>query len=158
MGIIVSAFPGCGKTTMFNELNGKIKIMDSDSSKFDKTDFPRNYIEHIKENIDNVDIMFISSHDTVRSALEMEGIDFDLFYPSIDRKLEFLENYVKRKSDREFIMKIDANWKEWIKEIENNSQKHCHIHKLNRGEFLLNNDMLNRYIQMLTNNAEEKGN
>lgn len=154
MGIIVSAFPGCGKTTMFNEFNGKIKIMDS--SKFDKTDFPRNYIEHIKENIDNVDIMFISSHEDVRNALENEDIDFDLFYPSIDRKLEFLENYVKRRSNREFIMKVDANWKEWIEGIENNTLKHCHIHKLNRGEFLMNNDLLNRYIQTLTNNANKE--
>lgn len=141
---------------MFNELNGKIKIMDSDSSKFDKADFPRNYIEHIKENIDNVDIMFISSHEDVRNALENEDIDFDLFYPSIDRKLEFLENYVKRRSNREFIMKVDANWKEWIEGIENNSLKHCHIHKLNRGEFLMNNDLLNRYIQTLTNNANKE--
>ena len=155
MGIIVSAFPGCGKTTMFNELNGKIKIMDSDSSKFDKTDFPRNYIEHIKENIDNVDIMFISSHEDVRNALENEDIDFDLFYPSINRKIEFLENYVKRRSNREFIMKVDANWKEWIEGIENNSLKHCHIHKLNRGEFLMNNDLLNRYIQSLNKDEKE---
>lgn len=155
MGIIVSAFPGCGKTTMFNELNGKIKIMDSDSSKFDKIDFPRNYIEHIKENIDNVDIMFISSHEDVRNALENEDIDFDLFYPSIDRKIEFLENYVKRRSNREFIMKVDANWKEWIDGIENNSLKHCHIHKLNRGEFLMNNDLLNRYIQSLNKDEKE---
>ena len=155
MGIIVSAFPGCGKTTMFNSLNGKIKIMDSDSSKFDKTDFPRNYIEHIKENIDNVDIMFISSHEDVRNALENENIDFDLFYPSIDRKLEFLENYVKRRSNREFIMKVDANWKEWIEGIENNALKHCHIHKLNRGEFLMNNDLLNRYIQSLNKDEKE---
>lgn len=130
--------------------------MDSDSSKFDKTDFPRNYIEHIKENIDNVDIMFISSHEDVRNALENEDIDFDLFYPSIDRKLEFLENYVKRRSNREFIMKVDANWKEWIDGIENNTLKHCHIHKLNKGEFLLNNDLLNRYIQTLTNNANKE--
>lgn len=156
MGIIVSAFPGCGKTTMFNELNGKIKIMDSDSSKFDKTDFPRNYIEHIKENINNVDIMFISSHEDVRNALENEDIDFDLFYPNIDRKVEFLENYVKRRSNREIIMKVDANWKEWIEGIENNTLKHCHIHKLNRGEFLMNNDLLNRYIQTLTNNANKE--
>ena len=156
MGIIVSAFPGCGKTTMFNELNGKIKIMDSDSSKFDKTDFPRNYIEHIKENINNVDIMFISSHEDVRNALENEDIDFDLFYPNIDRKVEFLENYVKRRSNREFIMKVDANWKEWIEGIENNPSQHCHIHKLNKGEFLLNNDLLNRYIQTLTNNANKE--
>ena len=130
--------------------------MDSDSSKFDKTDFPRNYIEHIKENIDNVDIMFISSHEDVRNALENEDIDFDLFYPSIDRKIEFLENYVKRRSNREFIMKVDANWKEWIDGIENNTLKHCHIHKLNRGEFLMNNDLLNRYIQTLTNNANKE--
>jgi tRNA uridine 5-carbamoylmethylation protein Kti12 len=151
MGIIVSAFPGCGKTTMFNELNGKIKIMDSDSSKFDKNHFPKNYIDHIKENVDNVDILFVSSHKEVRDALNYEGIDFDLFYPDQSRKNEFLINYVGRKSPRDLIMKINSEWNDWINEIESEHLEHCHKHKLLDGQFLSNNDLLNRYIETLKN-------
>ena len=78
--ILISAFPGMGKSYAYNELKDKIRVLDSDSSKFDKSDFPRNYIEHIKNNIQNQDIIFISSHKEVRDALEDENINFDLFY------------------------------------------------------------------------------
>ena len=74
--IIISAYPACGKTTYFNKHSkyakgkGTRKILDSDSSKFswvydedgNKTDerdpnFPNNYIEHIKENILDADLV-----------------------------------------------------------------------------------------------------
>ena len=48
--LLISAFPGTGKTYSYENSN-KI-ILDSDSSKFDKNDFPNNYINHIKENLD----------------------------------------------------------------------------------------------------------
>jgi hypothetical protein len=41
--ILISAFPGTGKSFLFN--NTKLKILDSDSSKFDKSKFPENYID-----------------------------------------------------------------------------------------------------------------
>ena len=68
--ILVSAFPGMGKSYAFNELKDKIKVLDSDSSKFDKSDFPSNYIEHIKNNIKDNDIIFISSHKEMKNALK----------------------------------------------------------------------------------------
>jgi hypothetical protein len=58
--LIVSAFPGCGKSHYFRENRDKI-VLDSDSSKFDKSDFPRNYIQHIKENRGKVDVIMVSS-------------------------------------------------------------------------------------------------
>ena len=45
--IIVSAFPGIGKSKLYEE--NKVNFSDSDSSKFDKKNFPKNYIEHIKK-------------------------------------------------------------------------------------------------------------
>ena len=58
---IISAFPGCGKTTLQRKLKDTLKIIDSDSSTFPKDDFPRNYIEHIKSNIGVQDVIFVSS-------------------------------------------------------------------------------------------------
>lgn len=157
--ILVSAFPGMGKTYAFNILGKQLKILDSDSSKFDKSDFPKNYIEHIKENIANNDIIFISSHKEVRDALEMENIDFDLFYPSKDRRNEFLENYVARHSSRDLIMKIDNHWNEWIDEIEHDSNKNCHIHCLSHaGEFIGNNPMIMAYVNQVIKAKENKNN
>jgi hypothetical protein len=72
---VISAFPGCGKTHLFKTHKNKI-ILDSDSSTFDKKYFPQNYIKHIKENIGKVDIILVSSHSDVRSALVNENIDF----------------------------------------------------------------------------------
>ena len=42
---VYSAFPGVGKTTYFN--NTSKNVLDSDSSTFDKSEFPQNYINHI---------------------------------------------------------------------------------------------------------------
>ena len=157
--ILVSAFPGMGKTYAFNTLGKQLKILDSDSSKFDKSDFPKNYIEHIKENIANNDIIFISSHKEVRDALEMENIDFDLFYPSKDRRNEFLENYVARHFPRDLIMKIDNHWNEWIDEIERDDNKNCHIHCLSHtGEFIGNNPMIMAYVNQVIKAKENKNN
>lgn len=87
----------------------------------------------------------------------MEGIDFDLFYPSKDRRNEFLENYVGRHSSRDFIMKIDNNWDNWIDEIENDENKRCHLHCLSKkGEFIGNNAMIITYVNQLTKRKMNK--
>ena len=56
---VYSAFPGVGKTTYFNKTEKN--VLDSDSSKFDKRDFPSNYIEHIKKNVLNESVDKIQS-------------------------------------------------------------------------------------------------
>ena len=49
-GKVICGFPGVGKSTLFKELeDSDYLVLDSDSSTFDKTKFPENYIEHIKE-------------------------------------------------------------------------------------------------------------
>ena len=155
--IIVSAFPGMGKSYAYNLLKNDIKVLDSDSSKFDKDNFPWNYIEHIKDNIDNCDIIFVSSHKEVRDALNNEGIDFDLFYPSKERRNEFLQNYVSRHSPRDLIMKIDNNWSKWIDEIENENNPHCHLHCLSeQGQFIGNNPMIMQFVAQVKKDSDKK--
>jgi hypothetical protein len=139
---IISAFPGCGKSTAFNKLKKKINILDSDSSTFDKSDFPNNYIKHIKENIGVADIIFISSHETVRKALQEEGIHYSIYYPSKYRKSEFLELYKQRGNDDNFIKMLDNNFDNFIDSIEN--EKYNEVNKIklmNEGEFIGNDEM-----------------
>ena len=85
---VYSAFPGCGKTTYFNTTYKK--VLDSDSSKFDKSNFPENYIEHIWMNVHDpsVDKILVSSHKDVREALVNKGIPFVLVYPDKSLKDE----------------------------------------------------------------------
>jgi hypothetical protein len=153
LAIIVSAFPGCGKTTLFENIKkkygDKVLISDSDSSKFDKSDFPQNYIEWISDNINNYDIILVSSHKEVRKELENRGINFDIYYPSKDRRMEFILNYVRRGNNFSFIQKIDSNFDNWIDEIENDESEFIHKHKLEGETFLENDILINNFINSI---------
>lgn len=148
--IIVSAFPGCGKTTTSRELKGQITLIDSDFSTFNKTNFPQNYVEHIKSQIGKQEIIFISSHEIVRKALEAEGIEYFLFYPSLKRKEEFLDLYHRRGNSETFINVLDRNFENFISSCDNAKTEHKII--LNKeGEFLLNNPTFLKIIENIKN-------
>lgn len=128
--MIVSAFPGCGKTFLFNN-NDKIIL---DSSKFDKAFFPQNYIEHIKENIGKADIILVSSHKEVRAALFENKIDFILVYPRKELKEEYIKRYEQRGSPEGFINLISNNWTSWVGELSN--QKGCYHCQLSTNQYI----------------------
>ena len=156
MGIIVSGFDGIGKTYATQLFRNKgVKVLDLVSEDFKSSEnFPENYISKIKENTPKYDIVFISSEEDVRWALNAEGIDFDFFYPSIERKKEFLENYVISKKNKETIKYLDNNFKEIINKIDEEELTHCYKHKLNeKGEYLGNNNELLEYIFQITVNS-----
>ena len=71
--VIILGFPAVGKSRLKEMFkNSNIKVVDSDSSMFDKSDFPANYMRHIESLIGNVHIIMVSTHDTVREALKSE--------------------------------------------------------------------------------------
>lgn len=127
---IISAFPGCGKTWCFENLKEKYTMLDSDSSKFswivedDKKirnpDFPNNYIQHIKENLGKVDFIFISTHDTVRKALEENKLMYYLVYPENTKhnKEIWIQRFKDRGSNSIFTTFVSSMWEDWIDEIE----------------------------------------
>ena len=94
--MIISAFPACGKTYAFEKMKSikGLNTLDSDSSQFSwmyitdeeyefknrgkhdykerkikvrNPEFPNNYIQHIKENMDNTHYLFVSSHKRLRN-------------------------------------------------------------------------------------------
>lgn len=151
------AFPGCGKSTIYRNpakyglyplktIPGEVTplpvpafrigynpLFDSDSSLFDKNDFPDNYIDHIKRHIDyycvgNGDLtMFISSHDTVRKALKENNLDYVLVYPDRSLKDEWIERYKKRGSPQSFIDLLTNKWDDFIDSCENDSGCKEHV-------------------------------
>lgn len=139
---IISAFPGTGKSYYVNYGEGSGYMpqgfaTDSDSSKFDKSNFPDNYIEHIIEKIkEGYARIFVSSHEVVREALVENNIPFTLVYPKIELKEDYLERYKQRGSPESFINLIDNNWELWINQLKN--QKGCTHIELNKGEFISN--------------------
>lgn len=110
--IIISAFPGMGKSTFYKE--NSVNYSDSDSSQFDKSEFPKNYIKHIKEIIKIKQLVFVSSHIEVRNVLLKSMLKFIYVLPSLDRKAEFLNNYKERGSSQEFIDRVATNWERWL--------------------------------------------
>lgn len=149
--IVVSGFPGVGKSHLFNT-NEKMTILDSDSSMFSwieegvrHPDFPNNYMEHIKENIGKVDNIFVSSHDIVREALKDNGIAYLLVYPSGELKEEYIERYKNRGSNEGFINFISANWDKFIMDIE--KETYPELIRLESGEYL--RDALEEYYRSL---------
>jgi len=119
---IISAFPGTGKTYYF-ESHGRKMSLDSDSSKFDKAYFPGNYIQHIKDYIGFLDIIFVSSHKEVRDALYEAGLHYILVYPHSSLAEEYRQRYIDRYSSQNFVDMIKQNWDDWHNELIN--QKGC---------------------------------
>lgn len=137
--IVISAFPGCGKTYFTN--NSGLDVSDSDSSKFSwlsegvrNPDFPKNYIEHIKSLEGKVDFILVSSHREVREALVESKIPFHLVYPDESTKTEYIDRYKRRGSSEKFIELLTENWEEWINELRN--QTNCLHFVLNSGQYL----------------------
>ena len=160
MQLVISAFPGCGKSSIFNngeEYNlvpvpfnkdllelGKIEckegqtlVFDSDSSNFDKTHFPGNYISYIKSLLEMFDdvVIFVSSHIGVREALAEAGVEYVLVYPEPYLKQQYLDRYVKRGSPDGFIKLLDEKWLEWLDSCEKDENTISH-YKLSNGQYL----------------------
>lgn len=118
--LLCASFPGTGKTTLYNKYNGtEVIIIDSDSSKFNKSKFPENYIHHIKDSINKADIICISSHKEVRDALVANDLYFTLIYPHRSLKKEYIARYKDRGNSHLFIELVEKNWDIWITECEN---------------------------------------
>ncbi len=157
--LIIAAFPGCGKSQCEKDHPNHI-ILDSDSSRFSwiegkenverNPDFPNNYMKHIKENIGKADIIFISSHDVVRDALRENGIKYNLVYPNIDLKDEYLKRYENRGSSLGFINLLNSKWNEWIGEIVNQKEEdkpYQTLIELSKGQYI--NDIVIMFGNMI---------
>ena len=120
--IIISAFPGMGKSYFCQHYNDSL---DLESSKYShlKTgdlnlDFPYNYISAIKKNIGLYRYIFISSHKDVRDALLDNSLFFYVVIPTIEEKSKYLDRYSKRHNKSDFIKKLEENYSSWIRKIE----------------------------------------
>lgn len=130
---VYAGFPGVGKSKLSS--NYPDTYMDSDSSKFDKSDFPRNYIEHIREAIKTHTIL-CSTHDTVRTALIEAGIPFTLVYPSLECRDEYLNRYRARGSSEFLIDMMEKNFHKFVQQcIDETSPFVTHM-MLGKGEYL----------------------
>ena len=120
---IVLGFPGVGKTYIKEKYKGTtFKVLDSDSSGFDKTNFPNNYIEYIKSNIGKFDLILISTHEAVRKAVAKSDIMnraiVAICYPAKELKDVWIRRLANRGNSEEFLSLIEQNYDKWIEDIE----------------------------------------
>ena len=64
------------------------------------------------------DIIFISTHESVRNALKEAGLQFTLIYPDGSLKEEWFRRFEERKSPEAFIQTVSDNWDTWIDQLE----------------------------------------
>lgn len=76
--------------------------------------FPNNYIQHICDNIGEVDLILASTHHEVRTALELANLQYGVVVPAIECKEEYLQRYVQRGSPESFVKLLDDNWDAWV--------------------------------------------
>ena len=159
MGIILSSFRGCGREFLKNTHGDKVKIYDaiSDIPAADiegKTnqDLLEEYYNKVMDNVDSYDIVFIDSSASIRATFNEHGVDYDVFYPSKERRGEFIENQVRKRARPEVIRSLDKNFEKLVQEIDDDEAPNCYKHKLsNMGEFIGNSPIIMQYIDSLRN-------
>lgn len=146
MGIIISSFTGCGKTYLTNTHMGKVKVLDA--TNFDK----ESLVDEVMGSVDKYDIVFIGSDEETRDLFDERKIDYDVFYPSENRRGEFIENQVRKRSKADLIRDLDRDFEKLVKSIDDSEAENCYKHKLNNfGEFIGNSAIIMQYINSLKN-------
>lgn len=157
MGIIISSFIGCGREYFKNTYGKKAKIFDA-VEKIPLTDVDGTINQDLLEEcynkvmsvVDNYDIVFIPSFSDMRGIFNEHNTDYDIFYPSSERRGEFIENQVIKRTNPKVIRELDKNFEEWVDDIDNDESQNCYKHKLsNKGEFIGNSPIIMQYINSL---------
>jgi hypothetical protein len=153
MGIIISSFTGCGKTFLNHTYGDKVKIFDANNVNLDSI------VNEVMGVVDDYDIVFIPASENIRELFNEQNIDYDVFYPSKERRGEFIENQVRKRARPDIIRDLDKNFDKWVQEIDDDESPNCYKHKLsNIGEFIGNSPIIMQYIDSLKNQPQNQGN
>lgn len=151
MGIIVSGFKGCGRTYFTNVNKDKVKIFEK------RGELKNEDIDEIMNIVNDYDIVFIDSDSKTRELLEDRNIDFDVFYPSKERRGEFIENQVRKHTIAKEIQTLDRYFNEWVDDIDSDDSDNCHKHKLvENGHFIGNDQVIMQYVAAIKENKKEE--
>ena len=105
------------------------------------------WVDNIMGIVDNYDIVFIPVAERLLEALNNRKIDYDIFYPSKDRRKEFLENMVRKRALRNDIMMLDRDFDKIVDRIDKIEAENCYKHKMEeQGHFIGNDAAIMQYI------------
>ena len=149
MGIIIRSFPGCGKTYLTNTHGDKVKILNAGIDFVEQNgEYDYNlFVDKVMEVVGDYDIVFIPSGKGFLSAFDSRNIDYDLFYPSKERRGEFIENAVRKRLPHYSIMTLDRDFNEHIDRFDAIEAENCYKHKMpEQGHFLGTDSAIMQYI------------
>lgn len=117
---------------------GYLNLIKDDEIRVRNPEFPDNYIEYIKEQLefDKYDYIFVSSHESVRKALNDAGIDFTVVFPKRKLKNEWVGRCYLRENNGFPLSVLVDNWDKWI------DQMHLEIRSGHRYKILKSNQYL----------------
>lgn len=99
-------------------------LLDSDPLSFshiNKSDLLKFYRSHILKYSKFEGIQLLPSHSYIRDILKEENLKYELIYPDISLKDEYIDRYIHRKSSELFISKMKYNWDSYILSCENDA-------------------------------------
>lgn len=147
---VIAGFAGIGKTTLANKYDNIIDLdvidykwsyenvddieqKKGNNKRIRNEAWPNNYLQAIRQNMANYDIVFISTDNEILKILDQNNIPYTLVFPNLDCKSEYLERYRKRGNPESFIKKADEIFETLILSLKN---KDCKKIILNKDENL----------------------
>lgn len=137
-----------------NTHGGKAKMLNAITlieTQDDAYDFA-SLTDRIMDIINDYDIIFIPASEGLLNVLDDRNIDYDLFYPSKERRGEFIENMVRKRAPRNSIMMIDRDFDKIVDRLDAIEAENCYKHQLKgQGQFIGNDPSIMSYINSLEN-------
>ena len=154
MGIIVISFPGCGKSHMIEAYGTKIRILDAFKELAPQdVDVQYDYgkfADDTMKAVGDYDIVFIPAGKEFVDAFNEKGIDYDIFYPSKERRNEFIENLVRKRVPFKNIMFFDRSFDKMVDDIDGIDYANCYKHKMSEnGQYIGNDASIVSYVNNL---------
>ena len=167
--MIISAFPGCGKTYLYdNQDKYNYKILDSDSSRYEKHEgWELEYVNHICENIGKYDFIFIAQYPKVLEILNIKNIPFTIVAPDNSKELSEKERQlIKQQWFGRFLLRDNSHikdFKTWIEKLSinyDNWTSYEQLTKYNPAECILlkENEYLSDRVEYLYSKKEQAQN
>lgn len=163
--MIISAFPGAGKTTL-KELYSNVVDLESSEYKYVfnpnatrqeiearkheprglNFSYPHNYLQKIIQCNKEYDFVLTSCGNLITSAMEEEGLNFFVVQPKIECKDEYIQRYINRGNNSKFITYISENFEKFIEKNTRKYEPQNRIIWLEKGEYL--SDKMEEFIKI----------
>lgn len=144
--MIISAFAGSGKSYATKQLENAIDLESSDYQwiyEDDVTDdvearkgienrkknpnFIKDYVDAIEKVRDEYHQVFIAAQPAVLEELVNRNIPFAVAYPTKDSKDTYIQRYINRGNNEQFVNLMDTNFYNFVDDMMNNEMASKHI-------------------------------